>query len=41
MFKGGVDYIRGICDIFINILFSCIIEFNRLIENQTWFYFFK
>ena len=28
MFKGGVDYIWGICDIFNNILFSCIIEFN-------------
>ena len=28
MFKGGVDYIRGICDIFISIFFSCVIEFN-------------
>ena len=27
MFKGGGD-ILGICDIFNNILFSCIIEFN-------------
>ena len=29
MFKGGGGwYILGICDIFNNILFSCIIEFN-------------